>query len=173
MDTFQIELCISRLMQNGWLPANFRTRTLLGILPSNWLATGTNFYRPFPHAYIVNTDIHSNPGLHWVVLYLPDFHSVEFFDPFGLQPKSWHPNFSVFFRSLRERNPHLKRFQNDTQIQSIFSNLCGYYCILFLVLRSNNFTFQECLQIFPQNPTLNDQHVNQVMRRLLTTTIRK
>ena len=42
--------------------------------------------RFFPCRFIVNTDISSRPGRHWVAFFIRDDNVVEFFDSNGQQP---------------------------------------------------------------------------------------
>ena len=91
-------------------------------------------YPPHPSTgicCIVNTDPSSKPGQHWVAFYRdlqkPPGH-IEFFDSYGHPP-------SFYSFSLPD---NLKIQSNTHQLQSFSTNVCGQYCILFLLLRASH-----------------------------------
>ena len=77
-----------------------------------------------PSAVIVNLQESWLPGNHWVAVYLPKFGPAYYFDSFGMErPKE--------VQIFMERNS--RHWIHKTKIyQGELSNLCGYYCILFI-----------------------------------------
>ena len=52
---------------------------------------------------------------------------------------------------------------NSVQLQSIFSTLCGYYCIYFVLLKSRNIEMFEILNLFNKtNFNINDYIVSNI-----------
>ena len=79
---------------------------------------------------IVNTDPSNKPGTHWVAFFMEKSNkqissTLEFFDSYGLHPSAYSfnvTNFNIIY--------------NKETLQSISSNVCGHYCMLYLYLRS-------------------------------------
>ena len=78
---------------------------------------------------VVNTDTHDKPGRHWIALFVRDKNTLEFFDSYGLSPG----HYGQHLEDYAKRFSRLVR--NCTQLQSLTSNVCGPYCIYFLVKR--------------------------------------
>ena len=75
---------------------------------------------------IVNTDPSTEPGSHWVAFFSGDLGSLEFFDSYAMHPSAYE--FCIPSRT--------KLCTGNTCLQSLTSNVCGYYCLLYLYLRS-------------------------------------
>lgn len=92
-----------------------------------------------PSMTIVNLDTSDKPGSHWVAIFVPMNGKTEYFDSYGNKP-----------------NVHLlsKLQQLDDRITySLFpiqglSTVCGQYCLLFLLLRSRNYLYQDIISTF-------------------------
>ena len=103
-------------------------------------------YKKFPISFIFNTDPHNLPGQHWVALFI-DKNRAEYLDSFGLRP------------ICCEIQNYLKKYKikkikyNSYPLQSISSSTCGAYCILFIKMRCNSFSFKEFLCIFSKKNT--------------------
>lgn len=90
----------------------------------------------FPSFAIVNTDASSGPGEHWVALGFYKDH-IEYFDSFGLPPM--HLSFTNGYKKIQ---------WNSVCIQEVKSLICGYYCILYVVLRAKRISFERILNHF-------------------------
>lgn len=87
-----------------------------------------------PTALIVNTDPTSQPGSHWVALYIPtnkQQRASDYFDTRGLKPHV------LIHRFLSKTNKLGYRMSNR-RLQSPFTTLCGAFCIDFLRHRQTN-----------------------------------
>ena len=84
---------------------------------------------------IVNTDISSLPGQHWIAVYFSGKGQCEYFDSYGLPPI--HTDIR---NALRQCN--LKLFYNPCTFQGVTTNVCGEYCLLFLFLRCRGFSMK-------------------------------
>ena len=89
----------------------------------------------------MNTDPISEPGQHWVSLFIDHDNYAEYFDSFGLPPL-----YSEIFDCL-ENNKIGMLFYNSIQIQGVTSKTCGNYCVLFVKLRCQNILFRDIIKL--------------------------
>ena len=74
--------------------------------------------------YIINFDRESEPGSHWVAVYITD-DLVKYFDSSGQPPL--HCEIEFFLGP--------KYHYNSVHLQPVLSKCCGQYCIYYLVQR--------------------------------------
>ena len=86
--------------------------------------------------YIINLDDMYSPtnGTHWTAFYVDD-DRIEYFDSYGLKPP----------QIISENYDYI---YNSSQLQSYESKACGYYCLLFIYLRSHGYNFYEIIKQF-------------------------
>ena len=112
----EIECSVSRLVDNvRWLGV-FARDELPDINREIW-----------SWCLILNTDPKDKPGTHWLALYALSARSIELFDSFGFSPSM---NSFEFVDPL-----HL-----SYSLQSPSTSLCGHYCIVYIYLRSHNYS---------------------------------
>lgn len=114
-----------------------------------------------PCGFIVNTDISSRPGTHWLALFVRD-NTVDFFDSYGQSPRAYDPSFTrwIYQRGLRARI-------NRKRMQSDFSNVCGLYCLYFLRQRLLGRSMTQIVEQFDTtNLGMNDRNILDVFRRV-------
>ena len=99
--------------------------------------------------YIVNTDISSGPGKHWVCILLGEV--CEYFDSLGRPPKEV---------KLFIENQNKKYIFSTKQIQGYSSDVCGDYCVLFSYYRCRGKSMKSFLQMFTKDVKLNDKMVD-------------
>ena len=87
-----------------------------------------------PSMTIVNLDSCDKPGSHWVAVHVPLHGDTEYFDSYGEKPDK------DFLLKLQKRNGRV--LLSNYSVQG-FSTVCGQYCLLFLLLRSRNYTFHD------------------------------
>ena len=127
------------------------TPYFLGVYPQDYLLSfSPNIY---PIKLLLNLDVSSQPGTHWLSLYLTETH-LEIFDSFGLDPKTWNRKPVILLKFI-EKLSRTRKVLISPRLQSNKSNLCGFYSILFLSLRLN-FSFYEICNLFSPNLRLND-----------------
>jgi hypothetical protein len=73
---------------------------------------------------VVNLDERDEPGSHWVAIFAPSPREAFYFDSYG-QPPPDGP-ISEFLGRFEKVTP------NKFPIQSIVSDVCGYYCAYFI-----------------------------------------
>lgn len=102
-------------------------------------------------AFIVNTDQNHSPGSHWIAFFFRNYDHCEYFDSYGLAPMiTDHLKFISKFKN---------RKQNKQELQSITSEVCGHYCLLFLIARMKNRSLNDFLSLFTRNRKVNDELV--------------
>lgn len=96
-----------------------------------------------PAALIINTEPSSSDGEHWVAVFIGRDRSSEYFDSRGLAPEP------PVRRFLLRESPEGYKY-NTRRLQSILTNLCGAFCIDFLVLRNHypRLTFYRLINDF-------------------------
>ena len=103
-------------------------------------------------AYVINTDKRSGKGEHWLSVFYDAKSNCQFFDSLGLGPEIYGME---DFLLLTSKSTQINKFA----IQSVFSEYCGYYAILFILIRSRNIPFTDFLQFFDQNTIKNDNFI--------------
>lgn len=82
------------------------------------------------HFFILNTDISSNPGKHWLSVIRTEKKLVEIFDSLGT--KIDFINNFFHFRSAT------KIIYNESIFQESDSSTCGLFCVYFIINRLYN-----------------------------------
>ena len=115
--------------------------------------------------YVCNTDPSDRPGEHWVVIYFDDASRGEYFDSFGL-----HPSIASFEKFLCENSVVWKC--NAKQVQSVFSDACGYHCVFFAVHRCAGYDMNAVVNMCSGDLDFNDAAVKAFVR-LKTNNVHK
>ena len=116
--------------------------SFIGVFPQDYLLHVS--FISFPVSLILNLDVSSQPGSHWIGLYITN-NSLEIYDSLGLDPTTWTRKPVILLKEILIT----PRFQSDN------SNLCGVYSVLFLTLR-NNYSFKNLCHLFSRDFNLND-----------------
>ena len=119
MDSTQINSILSKHFSGSGI--NF-----LGVFPCDKIPSQRTIEIFSPCCYIANTEPNFKPGEHWVAIFHPNSHSLEFFDSYGSYPTDCGFHFHKFM-NIQYNNIHL---------QSLTSEVCGQYSIYFLHQRS-------------------------------------
>lgn len=132
------------------MPAQTRGVFPADRIPSRWSR---------PTAIVANTDDHTQPGTHWVAIYVDNNGHGIFFDSYGLPPLvNKHHN------RLR-RNTTTYQW-NTKPLQSIKSRVCGEYCIMFLDYMSRGYSLAAFCRLFSVNKLNNDKIVRRYYKKL-------
>jgi hypothetical protein len=111
-----------------------------------------------PSAYIINTETRDKDGEHWIAIYYNNYGNVEFFDSFGLGPAFY--GLEDFL--LKTSN---KCFYNTFALQSLNSEYCGYYCVLFVLFKCKKKSFLNFLNHFDQDTFINDKNIKKLIEQ--------
>jgi hypothetical protein len=111
-------------------------------------------------AFIINTDKKTEKGEHWLSVFYDGQSNCQFFDSLGLGPEIYNlENFII--------NTSKAAFTNKYAVQSIFSEYCGYYAILFVMIRSRNVSFRKFLEYFDQDTLKNDFKIENLIKTFI------
>ena len=83
-------------------------------------------------------------GIHWIAVFY-DEGSVEFFDSFALPPGVYDDDAARLTTFLDETSGAEEVIYSTTPLQSIDSDACGHYCVLFCVARSRGMPFKSII----------------------------
>ena len=141
MDTLQI----ARL-----LAMDSNTASIFGgVVPKDGLPKTID---ALPMAFVCNTDDGDEPGEHWIALYLSSDGRGEYFCSYGLPPL--HAAFSAFL------NKHCSEWtHNSKRLQSPLSNVCGQYCVTYIMFRCNGSPMRTFVNAFRTDLVANDCRV--------------
>ena len=92
---------------------------------------------------VVNCCPSNYRGEHWVAVFSEN-EQLEFFDSFGLPPDVYEG--VVSFLRAQGWPEEFDATYNDEQIQSIDSDACGHYCILFCHFRARGVAYADILR---------------------------
>ena len=148
MDTLQLKSIITK--------DKFAKKSFCGVIPIDYLPK-TKLLKTC--SFIVNTEDSSKSGKHWIAVYAPLRGSVEYFDPFGLEPSKIE--ILDFIKLNKKRfifNPH--------QIQASSSYNCGLFCIFYILLRSRGISMLKTLKFFSEISNLNDEIIKVIFKKL-------
>ena len=117
-----------------------------------------------PTAYIVNTDPHDEPGRHWIAIWT-EGNVSEILDSYGLSLEVYGTTDPL----LEWLSRHFKyQLHNGQSLQSLFSQSCGDYALMYLIDRAEGRSMQQFLNRFKKNDYVNnDRKVGQMMKRLI------
>lgn len=105
--------------------------------------------KKFPSSLIVNTDVSSQPGRHWVAIRCTE-KTCEYFDSFGLPPL--YSEFSKLYNSR-------KLVWSSRCIQHPTSKTCGEFCIAFVKSRNSGIKYSTFIKKFNNDLKVNDKLV--------------
>ena len=111
-----------------------------------------------PASLIINTDISNKKGDHWVSLVL-DKNQAYYFDSFGLQIID-----KQILQFLSMQKFRKVTFSNKC-IQSISSDKCGLFCVLFVKLVKDKKKYKKFLDMFfDKQLVLNDNLIVEYLK---------
>jgi len=150
METSTIECLLDKTFRIEQLPAKF-----YGVFPADEIPLPLE---KFPACFVANTDPAGKRGTHWVAFYhRSPTCALEFFDSYGMPPEVYG------FRGLPPLCVHSER-----TLQAIDSDVCGDYCVFFLVRRSRTRTLTDTLNALSslgKTPRERDSAVRMLVRQ--------
>ena len=111
---------------------------VMGTFPSDQIQIQKSGY---PQAFIVNTEPSTSVGEHWTALFVSDKKCL-FFYPLGCEI------LNIFLLETLKGVGITKYKYNSCQIQSTFSNNCGYYCVAFILSFIRGFSYSSFIHNF-------------------------
>ena len=101
---------------------------------------------------ILNTDSKNQPGTHWLALYAPLSGGIEQFDSFGYSPSMYSLDF-------------LDPLHLSFSLQSPSTSVCGHYCIVYIYLRSHNYSLSDIVDLIT-NISSRDVRIKQYIYKM-------
>lgn len=128
----------------------FTNKHFYGVFPSDKLPK----FVDKPCLIIVNNATSKENGEHWTCFYLSKNVSKNYyFDSLGMKP--YLPAYQLFLK-----NNCKSYMTNIKRLQSSFSNVCGEYCLVFLLFCSKNVSMSTFLKQFSsKNFDQNDKKI--------------
>ena len=106
-----------------------------------------------PNAFIVNTASQNMRGEHWVGIVINGNRDCFYFDSFGEQLT----NLPILY-SLKKMGIETYKY-NTKEIQSIFSDSCGYFCIAFVLAWKLKIPYEIFIDQFSEKKQENNEYV--------------
>jgi hypothetical protein len=123
----------------------FSQKCFLGVFARNNLPKVVSY----PSAFIFNTDVKSGKGMHWLSIIFTKDKKCQFFDSLGFPP-----TFYGLENYIKKRSSSL--VFNKHPIQSLNSNYCGLYALLFILVLCRGQSFSNFLGRFHLDTNKND-----------------
>ena len=120
-----------------------------GVYPIDLINKIKEYQRPL--AIVVNLDPSYMSGSHWIVLFITVDNIGYYFDSFGL------PFINEYILDFFRNNLVSNIYYNTNSIQSIKSASCGSFCVLFVRMLCNKFSFEQFLKLFTNNKDTNEK----------------
>lgn len=110
-------------------------------------------------AFIINTDDSGQSGRHWVAVSFSERGEAYYFDSYGLPPI--HDEILQFIQRNAKPNWMNRGRYNKQRVQSLFSNVCGLYCVFALDTLARGYDIQHYLRhtFYPSNFFQNDHQI--------------
>ena len=137
-----------------------RERDFIGIFASDQLRS--LYVLKEPVFMIVNIDISSQPGSHWIALRVGKS-TIEIWDSLGFNKELWssYPDYLIKFLE-RYRMSHT--FYISPILQSPNSYVCGLYCVFFILYRPS-LSFSNCVGRFSINLAKNKEKLYYLLNK--------
>ena len=95
--------------------------------------------KQYPQTFVANVDTSEKRGTHWVAFYFMDDLHGEFFDSYGLPPFRYNILNDFLNRNAAEWT------YNRKHLQSLFTEICGHYCIFYIYNHCHNVKIKAVL----------------------------
>ena len=112
-------------------------------------------------AYIINTDISSGGGEHWICIYFPLYGMPEYFDSYGGSPMVYSNLIALMGLPFRK---------NNIRLQNYLSTTCGQYCMTYIYMRHVcHYSMNDVIKhLLSKRPNV-DEYVNLFVERMFQT----
>ena len=135
-------------------------KTFCGVFPCDKLPQTIDKY---PCGFVANTDPSNKPGTHWI-----QFGSVQVMLG-GTTTRFWGNILTatglMYHWCLETIWKNTDKWKyNKRKLQSIWSDVCGDYCIFYLSHRARGYSMNKIVQLFDDNTMLNDAKVSHFVK---------
>ena len=122
----------------------------------------------YPTGFIVNTDPIAKHGSHWIAIFFYSVNYCEFFDSLGHPPAYYHKHFEKFIKSFAN-----EYIYNRQKIQMMTSNVCGVYCLMFILYCCHGKRLCIFQRLFSKNKLHNDTFIMRMYKHYITRCLLK
>ena len=145
---------MNNIQLNAIFNKDKKTKSLyIGTFPFDKLPDKFNF----PACFIINNQKSTEIGEHWLAVYFDSKKKCYFFDSFGMHQKFYGLN-----NYLKKKSTEI--IYNKLQLQSFFTEYCGYYCVIFLLLKARKYSFDFIISQF-KDPESNDNLIKKFLEK--------
>lgn len=99
----------------------------------------------------------SSANAHWFMIYLIDPNYAIIFDSYGALP----PDCVINYVKKVANKYHLEIIRQNSQLQTLGSNSCGYWCIYIILKLLQGETLQQAITNFTENIKQIDKNTNE------------
>ena len=100
-----------------------------------------------PRLIVCNTDPSYKKGEHWILFFFNSDNSVDFFDSLGNEPSYYGDEFVKIIAKFSNYY-----YVGNNPIQSVNSNLCGFYCLWYAYWKcKNKLKMEKLINKIPKN----------------------
>lgn len=146
MNTYQLEAVM--------IEDRFSRHKFIGVFPVDLLPKDKIEHSARPFCLIVNSAPSSSVGEHWLAVFVDKDGDGELFDSYGHRADFYDERLETFLK----KNCIHHSF-NTKELQTLWSDVCGQYCLYFLLHRCRNIPANSIIQLFTKNKLLNDNMV--------------
>ena len=114
----------------------------------------------YPYLIVCNSDTSIGPGEHWLLIYICKDKKGIFFDSMGHSPGYYGKG---CFTKFLDDNCIFWEY-NKKQLQSMYSHVCGQYCLVFAYYLCRNKTIDFLVNLFHGDRIWNDICVEKFVR---------
>lgn len=109
---------------------------------------------------VINTAPSNHAGIHWISIFKPHNGRCIFIDSLGNLPIAYGSFIDEAFKKIILRTQFEGEFDSvPYPLQISTSNLCGVYCLFFVLFLSMGFDFKFILTHFKNNVFYNDNFI--------------
>lgn len=112
----------------------------------------TKLKNGFAYGFVINLSKISEPGSHWVSLYIDKKRNGFYFDSFGFKPKSYH-----LLDFIKKNCKNIS--YNTRQLQQLNSKVCGMYAACCIIHLAKGHSFNDYVGKFSKNLLINDSFI--------------
>jgi len=143
---------------SAYLRAKFiKSRCEYGVLPADFVKT-VSFSVNNDIFYIFNNQPSHLGGEHWLAICKKN-ERLEFFDSYGMGMNFYGKYFSILEKKY-------VFYQNKKRLQSLYSNVCGQFCIFYLFMRYDGYSLNDIEKMFSSDTVKNDKIVNNYILKM-------
>ena len=108
--------------------------------------------------FIYNLEPSYMGGSHWIATYAKN-NVINYFDSFGLPP------FEEMLNHAKRQNVTL--LHQNQQLQTLYSTVCGYFCLYFLNEMNKGVDYFDLLQVFGTDTIKNEAFLERYFKKLI------